>query len=96
MLGYSQWRNFLQVVDKAKAAAVNADIDTDKHFADVSKMVEIGSGSRREIQDNNHAVRKMLLERDIVPENLPPAEDVKKVQRKLESDEKKVLKGAKK
>jgi DNA-damage-inducible protein D len=38
----------------------------------------------------------MLLERGIVPENLPTAEDVKKVQRKLESEEKKVLKGAKK
>jgi DNA-damage-inducible protein D len=41
--------------------------------------------------DNNSAVRKMLLERGIVPENLPPAEDVKKVERKLKSDEKKAL-----
>ncbi len=237
LLGYSQWRNFLQVIDKAKAAAVNADINVDNHFAEVSKMVEIGSGSQREIQDialtryacylvaqngdstkpeiafaqnyfaiqtrraelveqrlldyervkareklsqtekqlsgilyergvdgqgfaiirskgdqalfnlptqslkrklsipesrpvagflptigikakdlsaemtglnvqtkdlkgqtkiemehidNNQAVRMMLLERGIVPENLPPAEDVKKVQRKLESEEKKV------
>lgn len=42
--------------------------------------------------DNNSAVRKMLLERGIVPENLPPAEDIKKVERKLKSEEKKVLK----
>jgi len=42
--------------------------------------------------DNNSAVRKMLLERGIVPEQLPPAEDVKKVERKLKSDEKKALK----
>jgi DNA-damage-inducible protein D len=42
--------------------------------------------------DNNAAVRKMLLERGIVPEQLPPAEDVKKVERKLKSDEKKALK----
>ncbi|MDR0938416.1 MAG: DNA damage-inducible protein D [Mediterranea sp.] len=41
--------------------------------------------------DNNLAVRKMLVERGIVPENLPPAEDVKKVERKLKSDEKKAL-----
>jgi DNA-damage-inducible protein D len=34
----------------------------------------------------------MLLERGIVPENLPPAEDIKKVERKLKSDEKKALK----
>ena len=42
--------------------------------------------------DNNAAVRSMLVERGIVPENLPPAEDVKKVERKLKSDEKKALK----
>ncbi len=243
LLGYKQWRNFIQVVDKAKSAAVNAEIDIDNHFADVSKMVELGSGSHREIVDlaltryacyliaqngdpskpeiafaqnyfaiqtrraelveqrlldhervkareklsqtekqlsgilyergvdgqgfaiirskgdqalfnlstqslkrklsipysrpvadflptisikakdlsaemtglnvqskdlkgqtriekehidNNRAVRNMLLDRGIVPENLPPAEDVKKIQRKLESEEKKVLKGAKK
>jgi DNA-damage-inducible protein D len=46
--------------------------------------------------DNNLAVRNMLTQRGIVPENLPPAEDVKKLQRKLSSEEKKVLKGTKK
>lgn len=46
--------------------------------------------------DNNQAVRDMLTKRGIVPENLPPAEDVKKLQRKLDSDEKKLLKGKKK
>jgi len=46
--------------------------------------------------DNNEAVRKMLIERGVKPESLPPAEDVKKVKRKLESDDKKVLKAVKK
>jgi DNA-damage-inducible protein D len=41
--------------------------------------------------DNNAAVRKMLLERGIIPEQLPPAEDIKKVERKLKSGEKKAL-----
>jgi DNA-damage-inducible protein D len=41
--------------------------------------------------DNNLAVRKMLLERGIIPEQLPPAEDIKKVERKLKSDEKKAI-----
>ena len=41
--------------------------------------------------ENNKAVRKMLIERGIVPENLPPAEDVKKVERRLKSEEKKAL-----
>jgi len=243
LLGYARWENFSKVIEKAKIAGVNAEINIDNHFLDVTKMVGLGSGSQREIQDialtryacylvaqngdstkpaiafaqnyfaiqtrraelveqrllnhervkareklsqtekqlsgilyergvdgqgfaiirskgdqalfnlptqslkrklripdsrpvadflptisikakdlsaemtglnvqtkdltgqtkiekehieNNQAVRKMLLERGIVPENLPPAEDVKKIQRKLESDEKKVLKGAKK
>ncbi|MCL2328728.1 MAG: DNA damage-inducible protein D [Bacteroidetes bacterium] len=42
--------------------------------------------------DNNLAVRKMLLERGIVPEQLPPAEDIKKVERKVKSEEKKIAK----
>lgn len=243
LLGYAQWKNFTHVIEKAKTTSVNTDIDIDNHFADVGKMVEIGSGSQREIQDialtryacylvaqngdptkpeiafaqsyfavqtrkaelveqrlldservrareklsqtekqlsgilyergvdnkgfgvirskgdqalfnlstpqfkrkmgipdnrpvadflptisikakdlsaemtslnvqtkdvngqirienehvaNNQAVRNMLLERGIVPEELPPAEDVKKIQRKLQSEEKKVLKGVKK
>lgn len=45
--------------------------------------------------DNNAAVRKMLTERGIIPENLPPAEDVKKVERRLASEQKKALKNKK-
>lgn len=45
----------------------------------------------REHIDNNSAVRNMLLDRGIRPESLPPAEDVKKVERRLKSDEKKIL-----
>lgn len=45
--------------------------------------------------ENNKAVRKMLIERGVKPEQLPPSEDVKKLQRKLESDCKKILTEAK-
>jgi DNA-damage-inducible protein D len=45
--------------------------------------------------DNNAAVRKMLLERGIVPENLPAAEDVKKVERRLASEKKKAVENKK-
>jgi len=45
--------------------------------------------------DNNLAVRKMLKERGVQPENLPPAEDVKKVERKIKSEEKNILKETK-
>ncbi len=46
--------------------------------------------------DNNLAVRDMLTKRGIIPENLPVAEDVKKLQRKLDGDERKLLKETKK
>jgi DNA-damage-inducible protein D len=46
--------------------------------------------------ENNQAVRKMLIERGVKPESLPPAEDVKKVQRELDADQKKLLKDVKK
>lgn len=45
----------------------------------------------REHIDNSSAVRRMLLDRGIRPEALPPAEDVKKVERRLKADEKKIL-----
>lgn len=46
----------------------------------------------KEHVDNNNAVREMLHGRGVKPEALPPAEDVKKLQRKLDGDEKKLLK----
>jgi DNA-damage-inducible protein D len=49
------------------------------------------SAISREHITNNQAVRKTLLERGIRPESLPPAEDVKKVERRLASEEKKAL-----
>lgn len=49
------------------------------------------TGIEREHVENNTAVRGMLLGRGIRPETLPPAEDVKKVERRLKSEEKKLL-----
>lgn len=53
-------------------------------------------GIEREHVENNSAVRGMLLNRGIVPETLPGAEDVKKVERRLKSEEKKFLSKKKK
>lgn len=44
---------------------------------------------------NSQSVRSTLLERGIVPENLPPAEDTKKLERKIKADERKLKKGTK-
>ncbi len=44
---------------------------------------------------NNTEVRSLLVKSDIMPEELPPAEDAKKLERKVKSDSKKLLKGSK-
>jgi DNA-damage-inducible protein D len=51
LLGYTQWRNFENTIDKAKEACKNAGETLQYHFADVSKMVAIGSGAEKEIND---------------------------------------------
>lgn len=50
-LGYSQYRNFLPVIDKAKESCSNAGESVSDHFADVRKMVNLGSGAERQIDD---------------------------------------------
>jgi DNA-damage-inducible protein D len=51
LLGYANWRNFANVIDKAITACQTAGYDPKDHFADISKMVDVGSGATREIQD---------------------------------------------
>ena len=51
LLGYAQWRNFENIVNKAKAACEHAEQEVSYHFAEVGKMVSLGSGSEREVSD---------------------------------------------
>ncbi|MBU0879165.1 MAG: DNA damage-inducible protein D [Candidatus Omnitrophica bacterium] len=51
LLDYTDWRNFLLVVDKAKIACSRSGQNIADHFVDVNKMVQLGSGSQREIED---------------------------------------------
>jgi len=48
---YSDWRNFLKVINKAKKACENSGTLVHGHFVDINKMVDIGSGSKRDIED---------------------------------------------
>ncbi|MGH8556099.1 MAG: DNA damage-inducible protein D [Methylococcales bacterium] len=51
LLGYTEWRNFTTVVSKAKTACGLSGHQINDHFVDVNKMVDLGSGSQREIDD---------------------------------------------
>lgn len=51
LLGYSEWRNFTTALSKAKTACEVSGQPISDHFVDVNKMVELGSGSQREIED---------------------------------------------
>jgi len=51
LLGYTKWHNFQNVIIKAKTSCEASENDILDHFADVGKMVKLGSGSEREIDD---------------------------------------------
>lgn len=51
VLEYSQWRRFAETIERAKLSCKNSGVNVEDHFADVGKMVEIGSGAEREIDD---------------------------------------------
>lgn len=51
LLGYTEWRNFTLVINKAKTACEVSGQQINDHFVDVNKMVSIGSGAEKEISD---------------------------------------------
>ena len=51
LLGYAEWRNFSVVISKAKTACEVSGHAVADHFVDVDKMVDLGSGSKRAVDD---------------------------------------------
>lgn len=51
VLEYQQWRSFTDVIGRAKIACQNSGYLVADHFAEIRKMVDIGSGAEREIED---------------------------------------------
>ena len=51
LLGYAEWRNFLNAVDKAKESCKTTGEDVSNHFVDINKMIELGKGGQRKVDD---------------------------------------------
>ena len=51
VFGYSQWRRFKNTVSKAKASCNNSNVRVEDHFANVGKMINLGKGGTRNIND---------------------------------------------
>ena len=50
VLDYSDYRNFEQVINKARTACFNSGQRVDDHFVDVTDMIEVGKGAKREVK----------------------------------------------
>ena len=112
LLGYTRWENFSEAIKRAETSCSSNNIDISYHFRDVTKMINLPKGAKREIADvmlsryawqadlqgeaaitddhvtNNTTVREMLGKRGIVPENLPPAPDIRKLERSVRRQDK--------
>jgi len=51
LLGYTEWRKFIGVIERAKEACTTINQKSQDHFVGADKMVELGSGSKRKIED---------------------------------------------
>jgi DNA-damage-inducible protein D len=72
VLSYSDYRNFEQVIQKARLACFNSGQKVEDHFVDVTEMVDIGSGAQR-------AIRTVFLSRYacyLIVQNADPSKDI--------------------
>ncbi|MCB2263998.1 MAG: DNA damage-inducible protein D [Candidatus Thiosymbion ectosymbiont of Robbea hypermnestra] len=51
ILGYTDWRNFEGVIDRARAACVGNDVDPSDHFVETTNMIRAGKGATRTLKD---------------------------------------------
>ena len=94
-LGIKSTRPLVDFLPTLTIAAKNLATEMTNYNVDQKDLQGEGSITTEHVQ-NNRTVRQMLGQRGIQPENLPPAEDIKKVERRVTSDEKKIAKSTSK
>lgn len=51
VFNYTEWRNFLKIIDKSKVSCINAGAKIDDYFVDFNKMINLAKGAKRQIED---------------------------------------------
>ena len=64
-LGYNEWRNFQNVISKAKTSCKSSGYEVSDHFVDVNKMIDLAKGAKREIEDIAKKDRQIRYLRNI-------------------------------
>lgn len=78
-LEYSEYRHFIPVIERAKEVCSNSGQFVDDHFEDILEMILLGKTAQREV---GKKVRKTIEELGgTMPENLPIAESIKKLEK---------------
>ncbi len=72
ILGYSGYRNFEQVIKKAKAACFNSGYRIEDHFVDITEMIEIGKGGQRHV----HSVYMSRYACYLIVQNADPSKEI--------------------
>ena len=55
-----KWDNFKNAIDKAKIACENAGLKVSDHFADIGKMMEIGSNTKRKVEEKGKEIWQLM------------------------------------
>ena len=72
ILGYSDYRNFEQVIKKATAACFNSGHRIEDHFVDITEMIEIGKGGQRPV----HSVYLSRYACYLIVQNADPSKEI--------------------
>ena len=83
LLGYARWENFFIAIQRAMDSCKTQGVNVDDHFRDLTKMVGLGSGARREIVDI--MLTRYKLERRVATGEKAIVKTVRKLPKKTQA-----------